>query len=895
MTKKGKDIGSIILVAVIVLISASIASINLLTMYGYITSDLLTYAVFIGVILVPIVIIGGVVNKIIIEQKKAIDSLLNKPSHVGEKLELRINLKKKETVMADTSIHPTFYFKIAVASMLSVLTGFFILLVTSEGIRGDILTVYPLLIPLIVVISVIHVFSKNLFEPNGWQEFMEHTWIAFFVISVSISFMISLKNHVQTAYPRTLWETFLGLPFSLQTVMFFIMLMFLGGIFIRIGDILRLDSSPFKASGITLILVSMVFLIPQFQFIPLEYLHQIITSAFSILLILYGIVTAALLYKDAGLRYIVTNERVIKLNTNKLEKSVNYLLSRFKKIGVVQGSLAKKFGYGNVNIVFSNTGKDQKKLTYCVLHGVKKPDQLADTIEALAEHKRKKKRPKKKIPKKRINSSNKSYCLPILILILFSSLLLITPTTFGGETEENDLHVEEFHEVKFENLTQVQMSSEYDVYIMNIDGEYYNATEIRVIYAQDNERVIDILSEYADSLITETVENSFDLDNDIPKGDYGYETTVNETSLDMTESGPIKITSQVDITLYPDHYQIPEDANLEELLYGSLKMGGYLEKDIPIFCQSNHSTIYRIYAPPNLNFVDEDEEREAITVTIDNRDGETPRKDNILEMVHTEKVSMEDIEPDLSFLIDIHELGREVDREYVSINTNFSAYIDGTSIPSTVMENLPEQLTLRYINADMLRLLYNNGFKDEIDSYLSDIEDEINNRISSISMIPPGYEYTVTGLEKHYDIENMESDIPLKVFHNSSFQKNLSKTPRHDAFVIQRTYLVDEQVSFELNGFREWGLNYTIKIPEGMELIDAEIEGRELDIYEDETGRYFVEGRLHPGASATVVLTVGTVIDIYSFLPFVIMMAILFFTWIGVNMYPVKKKRKRFT
>ncbi|MGM0404878.1 MAG: hypothetical protein ACQEQM_01890 [Thermoplasmatota archaeon] len=899
MSKKGKDIGSTILVAVVILISASVAGINLLAMFGYITSDLLTYAVFVGLVLVPTVIIGGAINKIIIEQKKVLSNLLGKPSDVGDKLELRINLKKKETTMADTTLHPAFYFKIAIASMLSVLTGFFILLVTTEGIRGDILVIYPILIPLVGVISIIHMFSKNLFEPNGWREFLEHTWIAFFIISVSISFMISLKKYIQTAYPRTLWETFLGLPFSLQTLMFFVILLLLGGILVRVGDILNLDSSPFKASGITLVLVSMVFLIPQFQFIPLDYFHELVTSAFSLLLILYGIVTAFLLYKDAGLRYIVTNERIIKLNTNNLEKSVNYPLSRFKEIGIVQDFLAKKFGYGNVNIIFRKITRGNKVINFCVLHGVKKPHQLAKTIKALAEQKRKNKKPKKKIKKKKLpkksrKNSNGNYYYRILIIILCSSLLLITPTlTFGNEAEGETLYVEEFHEIVFENLTRVEMSSQYDVHLINIDGEYYNATEIRVLYSQDNGSTVDILSDHIDSLITETVENSFSLDNDVPKGNYEYSTSVNETSLEITESGPIKITSQVNINLYPDHYQIPEDADIEELIYGTLKIGGHLEKDIPLFCQSNHTSSYTIHAPSDLSFIEDGEEGEVITVNIDNRDGQTPRKDNTLEIVHAESVPMADTEPDLSLMMDIYELKRDVDREYISINTNFSAYIHGTSIPSTVMDSLPEQLTLRYVNADMLRLLYNNGFKDEIDSYLSDIEDEINYRISSISTIPPRYEFTVDGLKEGYDIEDMDSEIPLKVFHNSSFQKNLSIRTQQNAFEIQRRYLVDEQISFELESFRDWGLNYTIKLPEGVELVDAEIQGRQLDTNEDETGRYYIEDRLHSGARETIVLTVGTYIDIYSFLPFVIMMAILFFTWIGLNMYPVKKKRKR--
>ena len=381
------------------LIALSIAGINLLTMFGVIESpNIHTYGIFIGMILVPTIIIGAAVNKIIIEQKKALKNLMGKPSSVGDKLELKINLKNKETTMADTSLHPTFYFKIAIGSILSVLTGLFSLIMTTEGITGNIFTIYPLFIPLVGILSIIHIFSKNMFEPKGWREFLEHIWIAFFTIAVSITFMISLKNYVISMYPRTFWETFLGLPFSLQTLMYFIILLLIGGILVRLGDIIELDSSPLKASGITLVLVSIFFLIPQFQLIPLESLHEYISIIFSILLIFYGLTMTVLFYKDAGLRYIVTNERIIKLNTNKLEKSLSYPLSRFKDIEIVQGLLAKRFGYGNVNVLFHRDVNGKDKMQFCVLHGVKNPHLLVNTIKALA--KTKKRRKKRKVKSK---------------------------------------------------------------------------------------------------------------------------------------------------------------------------------------------------------------------------------------------------------------------------------------------------------------------------------------------------------------------------------------------------------------------------------------------------------------------------------------------------------------
>jgi len=908
LPKKGRDIGSSLLVTITVIISASIAGINLLTMFGFIQSpDVLTYGVFIGLILVPTVIIGGAVNKVIIEQKKALKNLVGTPSKVGDKL--KINLRKKETTMADTSLHPAFYFKIGLASVLSVLTGLFTLIVTREGVTGDIFTIYPMLIPLIGITSIIHMFSKNMFEPNGWREFLEHTWIAFFTIALSISFMISLKNYVRTMYPRTLWETFLGLPFSLQTLMYLIILLLIGGILIRMGDLIELESSPLKASGITLVLVSMIFLIPQFQFIPLEHLHELISIGFSILLIFYGLTMAVLFYQDASLRYIVTSERIIKLKTNKLEKSYNYPLSSFKDIGVVQGLLAKSFGYGNVNILFSRRIKGRKRLQFCVLHGVKKPHLLANTIKALAHKKKSKKKPrKKKIKRKRIKKTkpikkkkkNDFYykaLLPWIVIIL--SIFLINSISMvpiaGGSGTEGTFMVEVHHEIDFENLTSISMNSLYDIHRLEIEGDTLDADEVRELYhldGYDKSLIEDELLYLVESSIEETVNGTFGIGPENGRGEYDFSSFIVEESLNETAEGPILLNSEVDILLYPEWYDIPEEAKLETLVFGVLKVGGELNVDMSLYCEEGHIAIYDIYAPTDLEFLEDDERKSLISKELDNIEGTGPRTDYSLRIAHEDPLDMYVETQNLDLLIDIYELKRDTDREYISADVNLSGNIHGSPVPSMIKDEIPQVLDISKVNADLLRLLYDNGFDNEIDDFLSDMQDEINLRFSMIFEDHSDEELTVKGLEEGYDVENMDSDTPISIFYNNSFQKDLSDVHQQSALVIQRRYRVDEEISLELNSFKVWGLNYTIKTPQGVELIETRVDERQLDIQKDGFRRNYVEDTIDPGETVIVDLTVGTEIDIYSFLPFVVLIVFLFFTWIGINMYPAKKRKK---
>ncbi len=894
MSKEEKDIGTFFLIVLIIMISVGITGINLLTMFGVITSpDMLTYSVYLGLIFVPVLIIGGAVYKIVIEQKKALENLLGEPSNEGDKLELKINLKENETAMADTTIHPVFYLKISISSFLSVLTGLFVFLAISEGIRGDILTIYPIILPLVFVISIIHLFSNDLFEPKGWGEFLEHTWIALFTISLSVSFMLSMKIYVQTNYPRTLWETFLGLPFSLQTIMYFIIMLLLGGVLVKIGDILQLRSSPFKSSGITLVLVSMVFLIPQFQFIPLDHLHDLITKAFSIVLIFYGVVTACLLYKDAGLRYVVTNERIIKLNTHKLENSYNYMLDRFKKVKVVEDTFAQKFGYGNVIVILNKIVDGGKYVNLCVLRGVKKPHLLVDTIKALAESKKIKKVIRKKPKKRADNESDESLRSKIIILLLFGTLLF-TPTLHseGYEIYSETPDVEEFHTIVFQNLTDIDMGSEYNIYMMKIGDDHFSSDEIRELYSEDKETVEESISDYIDSQLRNTVELIFQFDDERDKGEYDYEITIDKSSLESYASGPIIVTSKVYVKLYPIYYQIPQSADLEDLIYGTLKIGGSFEKEISVFCGADHTSSYTIESPPELNFVDEDGRQSNITIDIDNLGKSQTTKNYTLQVVHTDAVELKTVEQNLDLKIDVYELKRDVDREYLSINTNLSLQIDSISIPSEFVSKLPDILFIDRINADFLRLLYESGFEEEVNTYITEMEEEIENKIDSVSDMRSKGDFSVIGLERSYDIGCMDSQIPISVYHNASLQKNISEDEVLNSFQIQRRYLIDEQFSVDLQSFPDRGLNYTIVLPEGLELITAVIEEDELDIRVHEDGRYYIQDELYPDESATIVLTVGTYIDLFSFLPFIMIMAILFFTWLGLESYPIKKKRK---
>ncbi len=500
----------------------------------------------------------------------------------------------------------------------------------------------------------------------------------------------------------------------------------------------------------------------------------------------------------------------------------------------------------------------------------------------------------KNLKKDIYHKASLSLIVLILSILLISSVFTVA-ITGGGETEEL-LMVEEHHELYFENLTSISMDSKSDIHRLDIDGEIFDADEVRSLYhfadPDKKDEIEDELLKLVNDSIEDIIDSSFDFESKNRTGEYWFSSYIVDESLEETASGPIFICSQVDIILFSEWFDIPEEADVETLVYGALKVGGDIVVDIPLYCEEGHKTNYEIYAPPDLEFLEEDKREKSITKELDNVDGKNPQIENSLTIVHEAPLEMDVQTPYMDALIDIYELKRDVDREYISIDLNISGMIYKTRVPSMIKQEIPQGLNISILNADLLRLLYDNGFKQEIDDFLSDTEEEVNQRFSTIFEDYSDEELKVKGLEEGYNIDDMHSKMPLRIFYNNSFEKNMSIVTENSALVIQRRYLIDEKISLEISSLKEWGLHYTLKIPEGIEMIDAGINGRKLEVQEDETGRYYIEDSISPGETVTVDLTMGTFIDISSFLPFVTLILVLFFVWIGMNMYRVKKKKK---
>ncbi|MFO7990971.1 MAG: hypothetical protein R6U61_01595, partial [Thermoplasmata archaeon] len=921
LTRKDIPVGTRILVSIIVIVSVSIAIINLLTIYGIIANPgLLNYLMVIGIFMVPLVIIGATVNKIFIEEKKALDNMIGKPTEIGQKVDLRVNFKPWETTTADTSPHPVFYVKITIAAMLSVSTGVFILMISSGEILTESFTnLASILLPLVFISAVIHLFSKHLFEPDGWREFLEHTWLALLIIGISISFMLYLRDYTHTTYPRQFWESFMGLPFSLPAFLFLVISLLLGGILMRLGDFFELESSPLKASGITFVLASIAFMVPQFNFLDWGYLLVVVSRAFSIALVVYGIATSALLYKDAGMRYIITNERIIKLNTNKLDKSKFYTLDKLDKIAVEHDFLADQFGYGNV-VAFFSDGKKRKRQPYCMLHGIKNPDLIVNTIKAMAQlkkHKIKpkkkiKKRPKKKkvirrkkIKKKRPKKEDFYYrcLLPFLAVLLFGFILIsgfsssVSAQTRYGTRANGYEHIEEEYSISYKNTSIFSIFSIYRIYSYHVNGELLSLDELKALAQEDEEMVMDLLETEAESRTDVMLENTYDLIDGTEKSTINSDIHVDRGSL-STSPGPLVVIADIDIELKPLYFGLPDKVDLTEMSYGFLKIGGELSQRVTFLCEAGHKAMYEFEVPGDLYFDVEETEAgqpsgplNTVAWTFNNTGGSTAiRETETLSIKHKDPVRITGRDMEVNLLVDIFELDRTKDREYLKINENLTAELFHIPLPETLNYSLPVEFNIDYINSDFIRLLYQNGLDGLIDDFRREIEEEINKRISDFSDTVVDGELELMGLDEGYKIGDMTSNSPIRLQHNSSFEYTLSEYDKPSS--LKTRYTFSENIKMPINGFENWPLNYTIKIPEGLRLMSAKAGEDTLTPKKDNLGRYYIEDSIEPSESYDLNIEIGTVVDISTLFPFLTLIFILFLVWLGLNVYPIKKRRK---
>ncbi len=882
MRNKGRvSVGTRLLVSIIIIVALAITTINLLTLYGWLESPTpLTYAVIVGIYFLPFLIIAATVNKLFIGEKDIFKSLKDKTNELVKKEKLDFNFERKESIKVVESVHPVLYVKTAIASTFSVtLGGFYFILLRHAPLTAGIDTVLPTLLPVLIVCSIIHFFSKNVFTPGGWGEFLEHAWIALLVTAISISFMISIRKHILQTYPRAFWESFLGLPFSLPALLFMVIMLLIGGILIRLSDIYKLEGGPFKASGSTVVLLSISFLVPQFAFINWSMLLMLVSQAFSIALIIYGIATAFILYQIAGVEYIVTDRRVIKFHNSAPKKSIFYSISKIRKISMAQDFLASKFNYGNIILHLKSKSRLNKPNAFCVLFAVETPGKIVKAIKSLKSYKKPK--PKKKIrsivkPKKKKRKNKKPFYYRLIIPFI---IFLFIGTFFSLSVEavnQENRHIEESYIFDYQTFSKININATYEIYCYDIEDEILDSDEIRELYDVNPDKVEDSLLGEVEKLIESLLNQTFEPARE------GIDTNttvfIEHPSLDIDADGPIILGSNSTISISPVYFGLPEQSDIDKLGYEIFKAGAVYTREITLSCKEGHRAEYVFQAQDNIEF-------DNHVFTLDNLNNSQNEKLVELKQYHQEPVEIRYEEPELNLLVDIHTIERREDEEFALLDLNLTSSMISARTPQVISNELPTGFQLDHITSDLIRAFYDTGTSQIIDEFLISIEDEFKVNVGEMGEIK--YVSSI-------DIQNVSKEEgPIELYQNASLKRTLSNEEKYSTAVMSlpNRYSVSESVQIRLYNHLDWGFDYLIKVPEDVNLISARAGSDGLTIYEDEKGRDFIEYRLESKEDVELGLEIGTTIYFVDFLPFLIVISILFFIWLGLNMVRPKKKR----
>jgi len=187
--------------------------------------------------------------------------------------------------------------------------------------------------------------------------------------------------------------------------------------------------------------------------------------------------------------------------------------------------------------------------------------------------------------------------------------------------------------------------------------------------------------------------------------------------------------------------------------------------------------------------------------------------------------------------------------------------------------DMPENITMKYINSDCLRLLYAKDIikQSDIDNMTNEIkkslEENLTNSLGgnvsiSVSIDPD----SLAG----YDINNMGDDRPVKISAEAHIRISLEQASSgKQAMTI--SYLT-RSLEFSLSGMEGFNTTYKIILPKGIDVIKAEDTLGRLQHGTTGDGRTYLTVTLNENEEDTVSITIdatGLVLNIV--MPFIIL------------------------
>jgi hypothetical protein len=242
----------------------------------------------------------------------------------------------------------------------------------------------------------------------------------------------------------------------------------------------------------------------------------------------------------------------------------------------------------------------------------------------------------------------------------------------------------------------------------------------------------------------------------------------------------------------------------------------------------------------------------------------------------------------LNVLIDMHELN--IFSMALNVDLNADAQIYRIELSNV---DMPENLTMKYINSDCLRLLYDKGIikQSDIDNITDEIKKSLEENLTnafggnvSISV------YIDNDSLKGYDVDNMGDNRPVKISAEAHISISLEQasSSKSSTQAMSLSFLTFP-LEFPLSGMEGFNTTYKIILPKGINVIQATDTLGRLEHGTTKDGRTYLTVTLNETEEDMISITIdatGLILNIM--LPFIILSVIM--TVAGVVVKLMRRK-----
>lgn len=309
---------------------------------------------------------------------------------VKDELDRIPQLESWETILFSTPPHAKSFLRMWVSYVFLTILWALALVVSAFSVPIDNrLFWWSFIAVSIAMASFGYGYSRGMLGRNKPMLYACNFWVAAFIFLIGALLMQMIHTEL-AATQEQWWERFIGIPFSLASIVFSILVFVISRVVWRIGVLTpKLYSFPFYASSIMLVVISLYSLIfaRQFALLTTSEMLQYLFMVFSGITIAYGLLLVSFITHRGGIRYVMTTKRMI-IYTNFLRHSVeDHMFDKVHDIELSQSFFGRRYNYGDLKVrlllvMQTSRGDIIHKHTF-PLYGVPSPILMKNTIMAL--------------------------------------------------------------------------------------------------------------------------------------------------------------------------------------------------------------------------------------------------------------------------------------------------------------------------------------------------------------------------------------------------------------------------------------------------------------------------------------------------------------------------------